>query len=173
MKSSAAYLCETFYSMLLYCHPIDDRKHEVSPASGLFSWRPGLRRKFACRNGFPVLSLALTSEVFNNMHIQRARAAAFVIGSVAVFGTSGQGERSTGQENSQITDCQTAMPVILKQYNNARYAVEAARSSGDKGHIMTEVNQAQAALDAMEQPLKVCSDALQVMKSGQVRDGKS
>jgi len=65
------------------------------------------------------------------------------------------------------------MPVILKQYNNARYAVQAAQNSGDKGHILTEVSQAQVALDAMEQPLKVCSEAMQSMKSGEPRDGKN
>jgi hypothetical protein len=85
----------------------------------------------------------------------------------------GQHDRSHEQENAQaqVTNCQTAMPVIFKQYNNARYAVQAARNSGDRGHILTEVNQAQAALDAMEQPLKVCSEAIQNMKSGQPRDG--
>ena len=85
----------------------------------------------------------------------------------------GQDDRSDDQENAQaqVTNCQTAMPVILKQYNNARYAVQAAQNAGDRGHILTEVNQAQAALDAMEQPLKVCSEAMQNMKSGQPRDG--
>jgi len=85
----------------------------------------------------------------------------------------GQHDRSHEQENAQaqVTNCQTAMPVIFKQYNNARYAVQAARNSGDRGHILTEVNQAQAALDAMEEPLKVCSEAMQNMKSDQPRDG--
>ena len=64
------------------------------------------------------------------------------------------------------------MPVIIKQYNNARYAVTAARNAGDRGHILTAVNQAQAALDSMEQPLKVCSDAVQSANAGQ-SDGKN
>ncbi len=98
-----------------------------------------------------------------------------VIASVIVLAAIGQDERSPEQENTQtqIKNCQTAMPVILKHYNNAIYAVQAARNSGDRGHILTEVNQAQAALDAMEQPLKVCSEAMQSMKSGQPRDGKN
>ena len=93
--------------------------------------------------------------------------------SVIVLAAIGQNERSPEQENAQaqVTNCQTAMPVILKQYNNARYAVQAAQNSGDKAHILPQVSQAQAALDAMEQPLKVCSEAMQNMKSGQPRDG--
>ncbi len=96
-----------------------------------------------------------------------------MIVSVIVLVAIGQDERSHEQENAQtqVTKCQTAMPVILKQYNNARYAVRAAQNSGDKGHVLTEVNQAQAALDAMEQPVRVCSEAMQSMKSSQPRDG--
>ena len=107
------------------------------------------------------------------MHVPRVIAGTLVTVSVIVLAAIGQDDRSHEQENAQaqVTNCQTAMPVILKQYNNARYAVQAARNSGDKGHILTEVNQAQAALDAMEQPLKVCSEAMQNMKSGQPRDG--
>jgi hypothetical protein len=107
------------------------------------------------------------------MHVQRAIAGALVTVSVIVLAAIGQDDRSHEQENvqAQVTNCQTAMPVIFKQYNNARYAVQAARNSGDRGHILTEVNQAQAALDAMEEPLKVCSEAMQNMKSGQPRDG--
>ena len=107
------------------------------------------------------------------MHVQRTIAGTLLTVSVIVLATIGQDERSHEQENAQtqVTNCQTAMPVILKQYNNARYAVQAARNSGDKGHILTEVNQAKAALDAMEQPLKVCSEAMQSMKSDQRPDG--
>ena len=107
------------------------------------------------------------------MHVQRAIPGTLLTVSVIVLATIGQDERSHEQENAQtqVTNCQTVMPVILKQYNNARYAVQAARNSGDKGHILTEVNQAQAALDAMEQPLKACSEAMQSMKSDQRPDG--
>jgi hypothetical protein len=97
------------------------------------------------------------------MQVQKTiSGAALVMVSVMVAGAIGQDDRSVAQENAQtqITTCETAMPVILKQYNIARYAVQAARNSGDKGHILTEVNQAQAALDAMEQPLQVCSEAV-------------
>jgi hypothetical protein len=109
------------------------------------------------------------------MHMQRAIARILVIVSVIVLAAIGQDERSPEQDNAQTraANCQTAMPVILKQYNNARYAVQAAQNSGDKGHILTEVSQAQVALDAMEQPLKVCSEAMQSMKSGEPRDGKN
>jgi hypothetical protein len=108
------------------------------------------------------------------MHVQRA-AGTLVIVSVIVIAAIGQDERSPEQDNAQtqVTNCQTAMPVILNQYNNARYAVQAALNSGDKGHILTAVSQAQAALDAMEQPLRVCNEAMQNMKSGQPRDGKN
>jgi len=73
----------------------------------------------------------------------------------------------------RFTNCQAAMPAILKQYNIARYAAQAARNSGDKAHILTEVGQAQAALDAMEQPLKACSEAFENMGSGPPRDSKN
>ena len=107
------------------------------------------------------------------MHVQRAIAWTLVTVSVIVLAAIGQDDRSHDQENAQaqVTNCQTAMPVILKQYNNARYAVQAAQNSGDSAHILPQVSQAQAALDAMEQPLKVCSEAMQNMKSGQPRDG--
>ena len=107
------------------------------------------------------------------MNVQRAIAGVLVTVSFIVLAAIGQDDRSHEQENAQaqVTNCQTAMPVILKQYNNAKYAVQAARNSGDRGHILDEVNQAQAALDAMEEPLKVCSEAMQNMKSGRPRDG--
>ena len=109
------------------------------------------------------------------MHVQRAIAVTTLIVSIIVLAAIGQDVHSPGQENlqTQVTNCQTAMPIILKHYNNARYAVQAARNSGDKGHILTEVNQAQAALDSMEQPLKVCSEAMGNTESGQARDGKN
>ena len=110
------------------------------------------------------------------MHVQRAIAGtALVIVFVIVLGAIGQdgGTAAQGNAPTQVANCQTAMPVILKQYNNARYAVQAARNSGDTGHILTQVNQAQVALDAMEQPLKVCSEAMQNVESGQPRNGKN
>ena len=111
------------------------------------------------------------------MHLQRAIAGtALVIVFVIVLGAIGQDGQTSTQENAptQVANCQTAMPVILKQYNTARYAVRAARNSGDTaGHILPQVNLAQVALDAMEQPLKVCSDAMQNVDSGQPRDGKN
>ncbi len=95
----------------------------------------------------------------------RAIAGTSVVVSFIVLGAIGQQEHSP-QENN-LEDCQAAMPIIVKQYNNARYAVQAARNGGDKGHIMTAVNQAEAALDTMEQPLRVCSDVVQNLKASQ------
>jgi hypothetical protein len=53
------------------------------------------------------------------------------------------------------------MPTILKNYNNAKYAVFLAANSGDAAHMGDLVRQAQAALDAMDQPLKGCYEAFQ------------
>jgi hypothetical protein len=78
----------------------------------------------------------------------------------------GQQERAP-QSESTLENCRAAMPGIMKQYNNAKYAVQTAQSGGDTGHILTAVNQAKAALNAMNQPLQLCSDALQNVKAGQ------
>jgi hypothetical protein len=96
------------------------------------------------------------------MNVQRAIAGVLVTVSFIVLAAIGQDDRSHEQENAQaqVTNCQTAMPVILKQYNNAKYAVQAARNSGDKGHILTEVSQAQAdssgGVDAGRFPERAC-----------------
>lgn len=100
------------------------------------------------------------------MYVWRALVETSVVVSFVVVVAIGQQERPPQQENT-LENCQAAMPEIMKQYNNARYAVETARNSGDRGHILTAVNQAQAALDTMEQPLKVCSEAVQNLKANQ------
>lgn len=61
---------------------------------------------------------------------------------------------------TQFDSCQAAMPEIVRQYNNAKYAIVLAHNSGDRGHILSAVNAAQAALDSMAQPLAVCSDLM-------------
>jgi len=114
------------------------------------------------------------SEVLNTMYVPRVVYGVLVLVSVIALPVLGQDERSPENDNShtQLANCQTAMPILLKQYNNAKYAVQAARNSGDKAHILTEVGQAQAALDAMEQPLEVCSKVIQSMETGQPREDK-
>jgi len=64
------------------------------------------------------------------------------------------------------------MRIILKNYNNAKYAVQRARNSADASHILPAVNEAQLALDAMEQPLNVCNEAVQNVRGGQPQDTK-
>ena len=64
--------------------------------------------------------------------------------------------------NSQLERCQAAMPTLLKNFNNAKYAVSRAANAGaNASAILGPVREAQAALDAMEQPLKGCYEAMQ------------
>jgi len=74
--------------------------------------------------------------------------------------------------NTQLERCKTAMPIILKNYNNAKYAVFRAGNSADAAHILGPVREAQAALDAMEQPLNACYEAMQIAQTEQQRDNK-
>jgi hypothetical protein len=106
------------------------------------------------------------------MCLRRAIAGTSVIVSfVVVLAAIGQQEHSPGHEKArtQLEDCQTAMQVIMKDFNNAKYAVYRARNSGDRGHILGAVNDAQLALDDMEEPLKICNQVVQNMKSGAPR----
>ena len=64
------------------------------------------------------------------------------------------------------------MPTILKNYNNAKYAVLRAGNSADAAHILGPVGEAQAALNAMEQPLKVCYEAMQNTQAEQQQGNK-
>ena len=68
--------------------------------------------------------------------------------------------------------CRASMPTILKNYNNAKYAVSSAGLSADAAHILGPVREAQAALDAMEQPLKACYEAMQSPQSEEQQDDK-
>jgi hypothetical protein len=69
------------------------------------------------------------------MNVQRAIAGILVTVSFIVLAAIGQDDRSHEQENAQaqVTNCQTAMPVILKQYNNANtpYKQRGTQETGD------------------------------------------
>ena len=109
------------------------------------------------------------------MRVRRAIAGTWVIVSFMALAAIGQQGHPTPPDDpeTQLQNCQTAMQVIGKQYNNARYALQRARNSGDRGHILSAVNDAELALDTMEQPLKVCNEVVQNMKSGEPRDSKN
>ena len=93
------------------------------------------------------------------------RAIAGILALVCVMGPTviGQEEEPPHETapKTQLERCKAAMPMILKNYNNAKYAVLRAGNSADAAHILGPVREAQAALDAMEQPLKACYEALQ------------
>jgi hypothetical protein len=93
-----------------------------------------------------------------------------VIGLTAI-GQEGEAAHQTAP-NTQLEHCKTAMPTILKNYNNAKYAVFRAANSADAAHILGPVREAQAALDAMEQPLKACYEAMQNTQAEQQQDNK-
>jgi len=93
-----------------------------------------------------------------------------VIG-LAAIGQEGEAAHPTAP-NTQLKRCKTAMPIILKNYNNAKYAVFRAGNSADAANILEPVREAQAALDAMEQPLKACYEAMQNTQAEQQRDNK-
>ena len=96
----------------------------------------------------------------------RTMAGAVVLMGFIGLAATGQQDGTTSKAKPQAPgNCQVAMPVILKQYNNAKYAVQRAGYSADAAHILGPVREAQAALDAMEQPLKICAEALENGKS--------
>jgi hypothetical protein len=102
--------------------------------------------------------------------IARISAVMCVVGLTAI----GQQESAPHQPDpkTQIERCGAGMPVILKNYNDARYAVRRAGYSAESAHILGPVREAQAALDAMEEPLKVCTEAIQNMQGGRPQDDK-
>jgi hypothetical protein len=109
------------------------------------------------------------------MRGKRAIAGTSVVVSFIVLAAIGQQEPSSSQANAktQLENCQIAMPIILKNYNNAKYAVQRARNSADASHILPAVNEAQLALDAMEQPLKVCNEAVHNERGEQPQNNKN
>jgi hypothetical protein len=102
------------------------------------------------------------------MSLERVLAMAAIVCFI-VLSARGQDEHAPQQNKApaQIENCQAAMQVIIKNYNDAKYAVQQARWAGDRGHILDAVNAAQLSLNNMEEPLKVCSEALQNVKSDQ------
>jgi len=108
------------------------------------------------------------------MKFRWAIAGIFAISCVIGLTAIGQEEEAARQTapNMQLERCKTAMPTILKNYNNAKYAVFRAGNSADAAHILGPVREAQAALDAMEQPLKACYEAMQNMQAEQQQDNK-
>jgi hypothetical protein len=108
------------------------------------------------------------------MSLGRAIAAISAIICIMGLTAIGQEEGVAHQtaSNTQLERCKTAMPTILKNYNNAKYAVFRAGNSADAAHILGPVREAQAALDAMEQPLKACYEAMQNTQTEQQQDNK-
>lgn len=101
--------------------------------------------------------------------LARISAILSVIGLTAI----GQQERAPQQTDPRtpFERCRAAMP-ILQNYNNAKYAVFRAGNSADAAYILGPVREAQAALDAMEQPLKGCHEAMQSMQGEQRQDDR-
>ena len=101
-----------------------------------------------------------------------ARAMLGISVTVCVIGVTaiGQQEEAPHQPapKTRLELCMAAMPMIFKNYNNAKYAVFRAR-------ILTMPPfpvEAQAALDAIEQPLKDCYEASQNTHAEQKQDSK-
>lgn len=94
-----------------------------------------------------------------------------VVGVTAI----GQQEQTPHQTapKTPLELCMDAMPTIFKNYNDAKYAVfHAANAGPDAAHILGPAREAQAKLDAMEQPLKSCYEASQGRRVEQQPDSK-
>jgi len=103
------------------------------------------------------------------------RAATGILCVVCVIGLSAIGQEEKPDQaapKTQLEICRAAMPAIFKNYNNAKYAVFRAANTGDFAHMGGPVREAQAALDAMEQPLKACYEAMQKIQPEQQPDHK-
>ncbi len=101
-----------------------------------------------------------------------ARTLAGISVTVCVIGLTAIGQQKEAPHQTapktQLELCMAAMPTIFTNYNNAKYAVFRAANSGQAGPI----GEAQAALDAMEQPLKGCYEASQNTHAEQQQDSK-
>lgn len=97
------------------------------------------------------------------MRMHRAIALTSAVISIFGFAASGQQEQpKPDTPQSKLEKCRTDMPGIMKNYNNAKYAVFLSRQGGDQiGNLLIN---AQVALDAMERPLKGCYEAFQNAK---------
>ena len=91
---------------------------------------------------------------------------------VCVIGLTAIGQQEKAPHpatpKTQLELCMAAMPTIFKNYNNAKYAVFRMVNSGDAA----PAREAQADLDAMEQPLKSCYEASQNTHAEQPQDSK-
>ena len=99
------------------------------------------------------------------------RSAAGILAMVFVIGLTAIGQQEASPKKApktQLELCMAAMPTIFKNYNNAKYAVFRIANSGNAGPI----GEAQAALDAMEQPLKGCYEASQNTHAEEQQDSK-
>lgn len=92
--------------------------------------------------------------------------ALFVLGPAA---TAWQDGSRPPTPKTQMEQCKDAMPTILKNYNDAKYAVFQAGNAGQLGG--DAIRRAQAALDAMDEPLRACYEAsLDSRKTGDSRN---
>lgn len=103
------------------------------------------------------------------------RAAAAISAIVLMIGLSALGQQEASPNTASKTQlelCMAAMPGIFKNYNNAKYAVFRAANSGNAAQMGGPVREAQAALDAMEQPLKGCYEASQNTQTERRQENK-
>jgi hypothetical protein len=83
-----------------------------------------------------------------------------------------KGAPSEVNPRMQLERCKADMPMVLKNYNNAKYAVFRAQTAGDAASILGPVREAAAALEAMEEPLKACNEAFQNLSAEQRQNTK-
>ena len=91
---------------------------------------------------------------------------------VGLLATAQHEEVPQTAPKTQIERCRAAMPTILKNYNNAKYAVFRAGNTADAAHILSAVREAQLSLDEMDQPLKACYEATQTTQGEPLPDDK-
>ena len=101
-----------------------------------------------------------------------ARVIARISVTICVIGVTAIGQQEpTPHQTAPKTPlelCMDAMPTIFKNYNTAKYAVFRIANSHDAG----PAREAQAELDAIEQPLKSCYEASQNRRPEQQPDSK-
>lgn len=104
------------------------------------------------------------------------RAIAGISATLCIIGLTAIGQQKGSRQttaNTRLERCKAAMPTIFKNYNNAKYAVFRATNAGaEAASILGPVREAQAALDAMDQPLKGCYEAMQNTQAEQRPDSK-
>ena len=98
------------------------------------------------------------------MNLKRSVTAMLGLVCVVALTATGQQDNAAQQAEtkSQLERCNALMPTILKNYNNAKYAVFLSRQTALGGQVSgMQLDAAQAGLDAMEAPLKICAAAVQ------------